>query len=75
MNMTRLLEKLRGYPHQQKNAEKVAAASEELSEAARSLTSHLKPYANAEDPFLALMIDVFNKRQMLKDEEHERGDR
>lgn len=60
----RIWETVLGIPHKHENAARVSAASDELSRATRSLSNHLKPYAESDDPLVALMTDVFNKRQM-----------
>ena len=60
----RLLETIRGRPHQRQNAQRVAAAASDLREDVGALSSMLRPYREADDPLVALMTDVFNQRQM-----------
>lgn len=62
MKLIRIREMLFGVPHKHHNAEEVATASRELKHAARSLSAHLKPYMEADDPLVALMTDVMKKR-------------
>jgi len=60
----RLWEKIMRIPHQHVNADHVVTASDNLAQSARDLSSKLKPYIESDDPLVALMTDVFNRRQM-----------
>jgi hypothetical protein len=62
--LVRLFEKLTGKPHQHRNAQKVAAAVGDLRRDVSALSSRLRPHAEADDPLVALMTDVFNQRQL-----------
>lgn len=62
--LTRLWEKLAGIPHRQENAQRVLFAVDELTKEVRKASDQLKPYTEADDPLVALMTDIFNKRQM-----------
>ena len=59
----RFLEKLTGTPHQRQNAQKVADVARGLREDVKKLSTTLRPYAESEDPLVALMTDIFNQRQ------------
>lgn len=60
----RLMEKITGTPHRHENAQRVSVAAAELTESTRQLSASLMPYLESDDPLVALMTDVFNKRQM-----------
>jgi hypothetical protein len=62
--LVRFFEKLTGNPHQHRNARKVAAAVGDLRHDVSALSLKLRPYAEADDPLVALMTDVFNQRQL-----------
>lgn len=62
--LIRLWEKAFGIPHRHENAEKAAAASDELITATRALTARLKPYVESADPLQALVNDVMKTRRM-----------
>jgi hypothetical protein len=64
MKLVRIIEKLLGVPHQYQNADRVKDAVASLSHDVRRLNDTLKPYAEADDPLVALMTDVFNDRQL-----------
>jgi hypothetical protein len=61
----RLMEKLTGEPHQHRNAQKVADVARELRQEVHELSTTLRPYVESDDPLVALMTDVFNRRQLL----------
>ena len=65
--LVRLWETIMRIPHRHENANHVAKATDELAQSARELTAQLKPYIEADDPLVALMTDVFNRRQMRSD--------
>jgi hypothetical protein len=65
--LIRLWEKLTGVPHRHENAERVSFASDELTREVREISSRLKPYAESDDPLVAMMTDIFNQRQMRQD--------
>jgi hypothetical protein len=60
----RLLEKITGRPHRHGNARMVSEAADGLRREVRELSDTLHPYAEADDPLVALMTDLFNQRQM-----------
>jgi hypothetical protein len=60
----RLWEKLSGAPHQHRVAERVKEAADDLSASARHVREQLRPYEDAPDPFVALMADLYRKRQI-----------
>jgi hypothetical protein len=60
----RLMEKLSGRPHQHYTAQKVSDMASDLRQDVNSLATKMRPYAEADDPLVALMTDVFNQRQM-----------
>jgi hypothetical protein len=62
--LVRLWEKLAGLPHRHSMVDRVSAAADELKESARSVQEQLRPYEDAPDPFIALMADLYNKRQV-----------
>lgn len=62
--IVRLYEKLTGTPHRHDNAARVSRASASLSRTIDDLSATLKPYSKADDPLVALMTDVFNRRQL-----------
>ncbi len=59
----RLFEKLTGTPHQRANAERVAAAADDLTASIRELSATLKPYNDCNDPLVAFMKDVIKRRR------------
>lgn len=62
--VVRLIEKLTGTPHRHDNAALVRSASRSLSRSIDDLSATLKPYSKADDPLVALMTDVFNRRAL-----------
>lgn len=64
MILARLWEKILGVPHRHENSALVALASYELTKEVRKAQSQLKVYTEADDPLVAMMTDIFNKRQM-----------
>jgi hypothetical protein len=60
----RLYEKLTGIAHRHDNADRVARAADGLTDSIRELSATLKPYRESDDPLVALMTDVFNRRQL-----------
>ena len=60
--LIRLWENLFRIPHKRENADKVSAASDELTSMSQALRVKLKPYLETDDPLVALMTDVFNQR-------------
>lgn len=66
MTLARLWETVLGVPHRYENAARVSLAGEELSRAAKGLHTHLRGYAESDDPLVALMTDVFNQREMRR---------
>ncbi|MEH2525882.1 MULTISPECIES: hypothetical protein [unclassified Bradyrhizobium] len=62
--LVRLLEKLTGRPHQHRHARWVANIASDLRRDISELQATLRPYAEAEEPLVALMTDIFNDRQM-----------
>jgi hypothetical protein len=65
--LVRLWEKVFRIPHRHEEASRVSAAAEELTSTARALNARLKPYVESDDPLVALMTDVFNRRSMGSD--------
>ena len=63
MNMTRLWEKLTGTPHQHNLSGQVKAAAEGLTATVHRFNDKLAPYKEAPDPFIALAVDVYERRQ------------
>jgi hypothetical protein len=61
--LTRLWEKLTGRRHQKQNLAMVAEVAGGLTHDVDRLKQKLEPYAQADDPLVALMTDVFNQRQ------------
>lgn len=66
MTLARLWESILGVPHRHENAAMVSFASDELARATRRLHTHLRPYAESDDPLVALMTDIFNQREMRR---------
>lgn len=62
--LVRLWEKISGSPHRHRMADRVIEAADDLVESANSLREQLRPYEDAPDPFIALMADLYNKRQV-----------
>lgn len=62
--ISRLWERMNGVPHRYDKSQQVSDAADALSDNVRELSSHLRPYMEADDPMVALMIDLFNQRQM-----------
>ena len=60
----RLLETITGTPHKHEIADSVAVAAAGVARSVDKLSEALKPYANAEQPLVALLTDVFNKSQL-----------
>jgi hypothetical protein len=60
----RLVEKITGSPHRHDIADSVSMAAAGLSRSIDRLSANLKPYSQSEYPLVALMTDVFNRRQM-----------
>jgi hypothetical protein len=62
--IVRLIEKITGMPHRHDNAAMVSRASERLTQRIEDLSATLRPYNEADDPLVAMMTDVFNRRQL-----------
>ena len=62
--LNRLWEKIFAIPHKHHEADRVSIASEELTQQVRKVSSGLKPYTEADDPLVAMMTDIFNKREL-----------
>jgi hypothetical protein len=62
--IVRLIEKITGTPHRHDNAAMVSLASEKLTQRIDDLSATLRPYSEADDPLVAMMTDVFNRRQL-----------
>jgi hypothetical protein len=60
----RLIEKMTGTPHRRDMADSVAVAAAGVSHSLDELQANLQPYSQSDDPLVALMTDVFNKRQL-----------
>ena len=64
--MIRLWEKIFGLPHRHEYADRVSFASHELTKEVRKVSSHLKSYTETDDPLVALLTDIFNKRELRR---------
>lgn len=60
----RLIEKITGQPHRYDNLARVTKAAQELKDELNQLSSVIRPYTESEDPLAALMLDMFNKKQL-----------
>jgi propanediol dehydratase small subunit len=60
----RFMERLTGKPHQHHNAERVTDVAPDPREDIHKLSTTLRPYVESDDPLVALMTDVFNRRQL-----------
>lgn len=62
----RFVETLTGTPHQYKTSETVSRAAESLKASANHVADCLRPYTEADDPITAMMLDIFNAREMRR---------
>jgi hypothetical protein len=53
-----------GLPHEKRHAAMVRQAATDLREDVKSLSSKLSKYQEKDDPLVALMLDVFNDREV-----------
>lgn len=65
--LVRLYEKLMGIPHQKRNADMVRHAVSGLKEDVSSISKRLQEYQESDDPLVALMLDMFNTREMVNE--------
>lgn len=64
----RFFEMMTGTPHKYEESRRVNIVAEELLSDVQRLSENIRPYLDADDPLVALMTDVFNKRQMMRAE-------
>lgn len=69
-SLVRIFETLTGKPHRYEESRKVIEAIDDLKDQTTRLLTSVKYYAEAADPIVAFMIDVFNYRAM----QHHNGD-
>ncbi|MCK1670324.1 hypothetical protein [Bradyrhizobium sp. 150] len=63
------MKKISGKSREQDDARAASqAALMELRDDMRHLTTMLRPYIEADDPLVALMVDVFNQRQVIQND-------
>ncbi len=65
MIFTRLYEKIMGLPHEKRHAAMVRQAATDLREDVKTLSHRLDKYREQDDPLVALMLDVFNDREVI----------
>lgn len=66
MIFTRLYEKLMGLPHEKRHAAMVKEAATGLRQDVRELNEKMDRYREQDDPLVALMLDVFNDREVIR---------